>query len=266
MDRKYVLDHAVDFTKPSVARMYDFYMGGNDNYPADREACGGLLERAPAKNLVHTQRRFLSQVVRHLTRHHEVRQFLDIGCGFPTGTDVHHIAQQVRDNVRVAYVDKDPMVVAHGRALLEGDGQTAVVQADLRDPVTMLREPRLAHLIDLSEPVAVLIVSVLHCVPDADDPHSAVRQTIDRLAPGSFVAISHLVSDDADAAHDVSRFMRRATDWGRVRERQEIDRFFDGLHVLSPGLGDVGLWNDTPHMGHRRGHGWIEYGGVARVP
>ncbi|MEV7374689.1 SAM-dependent methyltransferase [Streptomyces sp. NPDC090301] len=187
-------------------------------------------------------------------------------CGFPTGADVHHIAQQVSRNVRVAYVDKDPMVVAHGRALLEGDGQTAVVQADLRDPVAMLREPRLAHLIDLSQPVAVLIVSVLHCVPDADDPHNAVRQAIDRLAPGSFIAISHLASDDADAAHDVSRFMRRATDWGRVRERQEIDRFFDGLHVLSPGLGDVGLWNDTPHTGQRRGHGWIEYGGVARVP
>ncbi|MGW0583938.1 SAM-dependent methyltransferase [Streptomyces sp. NPDC002920] len=264
MGRKYVLDRAVDFTKPSVARMYDFYLDGHDNYPADRKACGELLQRAPARALAHTQRRFLRRAVRHLAQHHGIRQFLDIGCGFPTGTEVHHIAQDITADARVAYVDKDPMVVSHGRALLEGDGRTAVVQADLRDPDTIFHEPRLTDLIDFASPIGVLLVSVLHGVPDSDDPTGAVARIIDRLPPGSLVVISHLVTDDAHAARDVSRYMRTATDWGRVRERHEVDRYFDHLQILPPGLGDVDLWKhaDHPHRTHR----WIEYGGVALVP
>ncbi|MFI0990645.1 SAM-dependent methyltransferase [Streptomyces exfoliatus] len=266
MARKYVLDRTADFAKPNVARMYDFYLGGHDNYPVDREACGELLLRAPAQALALAQQRFHRRAVQHLVAHHGIRQILDIGCGFPTGADAHHIAQGIARDVRVVYVDKDPMVVNHGRALLEGDGRTAVVQADLRDTDGLFGEPRLSDLIDLDRPVAVLLVSVLHCVPDDADPVGCVRRILDRLPSGSCLALSHLASEDVEAAQAVSRFMRDATEWGRVRPPHEVACFFDGLEILPPGLGDVALWHATGAGRGAARRGWFEHGGVARLP
>ncbi|MEV6357313.1 SAM-dependent methyltransferase [Streptomyces hydrogenans] len=266
MDRKYVLDRTVDFTRPSVARMYDYYLGGHDNYPVDREACGALLQRVPARDLAFTQQSFHRRVVRSLVEDHGIRQILDIGCGFPTGRDTHHIAQDIAGGTRVVYVDRDPMVVNHGRALLEGDGRTAVVQADLRDTACLFGEPRLSRLLDLGRPVGVLLVSVLHCVPDSGDPEGSVRQILDRLSSGSYVAISHLASDDADAAQNVSRFMRDAADWGSVRTPSQVSRFFDGLEILAPGLGDVALWDAAGSPGKAHSRGLFEFGGVGRLP
>lgn len=261
----------VDMSVPSVARMYDYFLGGTDNYAADREASEALSKAAPGtREQAVDNRRFVARAVRRLAREHGVRQFLDHGSGLPTRDNVHQIAQRVDKRSRVVYVDNDPTVLAHGRALLEADDSTAVVGADLRDTDAILGHPDVTRLLDLDRPVAALFASVLHCVPDADDPAGVVRRVMDRLAPGSFAVISHLVGDDPGTRERLTAFMLERTrgNWGRVREPREVERFFDGLEVLEPGIVEVAAWHPEPgDSGPRRGtREWIEYGGVARRP
>ncbi|GAA4027054.1 SAM-dependent methyltransferase [Streptomyces plumbiresistens] len=264
------LSHTIDVTRPSVARMYNYYLGGKDNYPADRRVCERLLEHAPsAQVLAVNNRRFLQRVIRCLAVEEGVRQFLDIGAGLPTQDNVHEIAQRYISDARVVYVDSDPMVLAYGRALLEGDDRTAVIQADLREPEAILDHPRVTDLFDLGKPVAALCVSVLHCIPDDDAPAELIRRTAARLCPGSFLAVSQLVSEDARIRHAVTGLMRDSTvgRWGAVRRSSDVDRFFTGLDILAPGLVDVSAWRTDPRFGPRpRTREWTEYGGVGRVP
>ncbi|MFI9201545.1 SAM-dependent methyltransferase [Streptomyces sp. NPDC053048] len=259
----------IDATVPSVARMYDYYLGGKDNYPADREACERLLGRAPGTALIaRNNRRFLRRVVRRLSAEYGIRQFLDHGSGLPARENVHEVAQRVHEDARVVYIDHDPVVLAHGRALLEEDERTAVVRADLRDTAGILGHPRVTGLIDFAEPVAALFVSVLHCVPDEDAPELLVRDLARRLAPGSCLVVCQLVSDDAETRRSVTDFMLEVTGgaWGRVRERREVAACFEGLEVLEPGLVEVSAWRPGPEVAPGRpGGDLLEFGGVGRV-
>ncbi|NJQ02662.1 SAM-dependent methyltransferase [Streptomyces zingiberis] len=264
------LPQGIDVNVPSVARMYDFFLGGKDNYAADREASQELLKVAPStRELALNNRDFLIRAVRKLAEEHGVRQFLDHGSGLPTQNNVHQIAQEVDPSARVVYVDNDPIVLAHGRALLDENDNTAVIQADMRDTHGILGRPEVQRLINFDEPVAALFVSVLHCIPDSDDPAGLVRRVAERLAPGSFLVICHLVSEDQATRDFVTDFMNRSTqgNWGRVRQQHEVERFFDGLELLEPGLVEVSTWHPDSELTHRqRTREWIEFGGVARVP
>lgn len=264
------LSHTIDVTRPNVARMCNYYLGGKDNYPADRRTCRGLLEHAPSTQILTVNnRRFLQRVIRALVLDHGVRQFVDIGAGLPTQDNVHEIVQRHAAQATVVYADNDPMVLAYGRVLLEDNDQTAVIQADLRDPETFLGHPRLTRLLDLSEPVAVLCVSVMHCIPDRDDPAALIQRAAAGLSAGSFLAISQLVSEDAATREAITDFMHESTvgRWGAVRRPQDVDGFFTGLDLLAPGLGDVSTWR-TPGLppSRKRTREWIEYGGIGRVP
>ncbi|KPC60987.1 SAM-dependent methyltransferase [Streptomyces chattanoogensis] len=259
---------AVDVSVPSVARMYDYYLGGKDNYAVDREACDELSKVVPSTQvLAINNRRFLQRAVRWLARERGIRQFIDHGSGLPTQDNVHQVAQQVDPESRVVYVDNDPIVLAHGRALLEENDHTAVIQADMRDTEGIFGSPEVERLIDFSRPVAALFVSVLHCIPDSDDPGGLVRRVADRLAPGSYLVVCQLVSEDAATRDFVTKFMDESThgQWGRVRQAHELAAFLDGLEVEEPGLVEVSTWRPDADLGPRQlTKEWIEFGGVAR--
>ncbi|MEU5240500.1 SAM-dependent methyltransferase [Streptomyces lydicus] len=259
---------AVDVTIPSVARMYDYYLGGKDNYAVDREACEELSKVVPSTQvLAINNRRFLQRVVRWLAGEHGIRQFIDHGSGLPTQDNVHQVAQRIDPAARVVYVDNDPIVLAHGRALLEENANTAVIQADMRDTDGIFGSPEVERLIDFDQPVAALFVSVLHCIPDSDDPAGLIKRVADRLAPGSFLVVCQLVSEDAATRDFVTEFMRVQThgQWGRVRQAHELAGFLEGLEIMEPGLLEVSTWKPDADIGPKQlTQEWIEYGGVAR--
>jgi SAM-dependent methyltransferase len=264
------LSSEVDVTIPSVARMYDYYLGGKDNYAVDREASEELLKVVPSTQvLAINNRRFLQRVVRVLAQEYGIRQFLDHGSGLPTQDNVHQVAQRVDEQSRVVYVDNDPIVLAHGRALLEENDNTAVIQADMRDTDAILGNPEVERLIDFDQPLGVLFVSVLHCIPDRDDPAGLIRRVADRVAPGSFFVICQLVSEDKTTRDFVTDFMDTSTqgNWGRVRQEHEVRQYFDGLEILEPGLVEVSTWRPDSDVGPKQlTQEWIEWGGVARRP
>ncbi|WP_377269447.1 SAM-dependent methyltransferase [Peterkaempfera sp. SMS 1(5)a] len=258
----------IDVAVPSVARMYDYYLGGKDNYAVDREASDELLKVVPStKELALNNRRFLQRVVRLLAEEYGIRQFIDHGSGLPTQDNVHQVAQRVDPASRVVYIDNDPIVLAHGRALLEENDGTAVIQADMRETDAILSHPEVKRLIDFDQPVAALFVSVMHCIPDADDPAALVRRVAERLVPGSYLVVCQLVSEDKATRDFVTRFMDESThgNWGRVRQAHEVERFFDGLEILEPGLVEVSTWRPDSDLGPKQAtQEWIEFGGLAR--
>ncbi|MFG3281494.1 SAM-dependent methyltransferase [Streptomyces sp. NPDC048111] len=262
---------AIDVSTPSVARMYDFLIDGTDNYESDREACRALLKMAPStRELALINRAFLVRAVRHLARDRGIRRFIDHGSGLPTRPNVHQVAQESQPGARVVYIDNDPLVHAHGRLMLAEDLRTtAVVQADMRDVEGNFGRPEVRALLEDGEPVAALFVSVLHCVPDADDPWQLVRDVADRLPDGSYLVISQLASDDAQLRADVTEFMRRITGgtWGRVRSTAEVRRYFDGLALQRADEPvEVSTWcPDTDIAPRQATQEWIEYGGVAKI-
>ncbi|GCD93227.1 SAM-dependent methyltransferase [Embleya hyalina] len=260
----------IDTRTPSVARMHDYLLGGTDNYPADRRACGKLLRVAPdVRALALNNRAFLRRAVRVLAREHGIRQFLDHGSGLPTRDNVHQVAQAVHPDCRVVYVDNDPTALAHGRILLdEDDGSTIFLRADLREPDAILDHPDLRATLDLERPVAALFVSVLHCIPERDDPKAIVRRVAERLCPGSFVLVCQLVSHDPHARDAVTRCMDEATGgrWGAVRSPTTVDGFLEGLDVEPPGLTEITDWHPDTEPRILQGGEFIEYGGLARIP
>ncbi|MDX3569625.1 SAM-dependent methyltransferase [Streptomyces sp. ID05-47C] len=266
------LSTSIDATVPTAARMYDHYLGGKDNYAADRAACEELDKVVPSTRvLALNNRRFLQRVVRTLTQEHGIRQYLDHGSGLPTQNNVHQVAQSVDPSAHVVYVDNDPMVLVHGRALLEQDERTTVIHADMRETEAIFTHPDTERLIDFSQPVAVLFNSVFHCIPDSetDGPPAVVRRVADRLAPGSFLVMCQLVSEDPEVREFVTNFMDQATQghWGRVRQEKDMDALFAGLEILDPGLVEVSTWRpDTEVAPRQLTQEWIEYGGVARLP
>ncbi|MEU9307393.1 SAM-dependent methyltransferase [Streptomyces sp. NPDC048256] len=265
------LSTSIDAAVPTAARMYDHYLGGKDNYAADRAACEELDKVVPStRALALNNRRFLQRVVKTLTQEFGIRQFLDHGSGLPTQDNVHQVAQRVDPTAHVVYVDNDPMVLVHGRALLEQDERTTVIHADLRETEAIFTHEDTLRLIDFSQPVAVLFNSVFHCIPDSDTegPRAVVRRVTERLAPGSFLVMCQLVSEDPEVRAFVTDFMDKATQghWGRVRQAKDVASFFEGTEILDPGLVEVSTWRpDTEVAPRQLTQEWIEFGGVGRL-
>jgi hypothetical protein len=234
---------------PNVARVYDVLLGGKDNFAADRQAAAKLLEAVPGAAMAARENRaFLGRAVRFLAEEAGICQFLDIGAGLPSARAVHEI---VRGNVpapRVVYADCDPMVVRHAEALLGGSLTAAVVRADGRQPWDLFTRPTVRSLINLAEPVAILLVAVLHFIEDHEDPWAVVNCYKDMMAPGSFLVISHVTADhlSADAVRRAQAVYDGASAPGVARSRGQIARFFGGLDMLAPGLVEVSQWR--PHV------------------
>jgi len=238
----------VDPSKANIARVYDYWLGGSNNFLADQDAARAMTAVVPnIRAIARANRAFLGRSVRYLANT-GIRQFLDIGSGIPTSENVHQVAQKAAPGSRVLYVDIDEVAVAHSRLLLEDNPSAAVIQGDLRRPEDILSAPETQLLIDFSEPVAVLLVSVLHFLTDDDDPWHAVAQLRTALAPGSYLVLSHATSEArpqvATAANTV--YMSKVQARGDVRSRDEIARFFDGFGLVDPGLVYLPQWRPDP--------------------
>jgi SAM-dependent methyltransferase len=256
----------LDADRPSVARLYDFFLGGHHNFAADREMGRKLLAAEPnARQIVAENRAFLGRAVRFLLSV-GVRQFLDLGSGIPTQDNVHEIAQRGNPSARVVYVDNDPVAVRHSRHILSGNPLAAAICADLRQPGDVTGHQEVRRLIDFSEPVGLLMVTVLHFVPDADDPAAVVAQHAGALAPGSYLAISHATHEAApEAAARVEQIYTKTSAAAQTRSHAQILRFFDGFDLVEPGLVYLPLWrHDGPVPDHPE-RAWF-YAGVGRKP
>jgi SAM-dependent methyltransferase len=246
--------------------VYDFYLGGSHNLKVDRHMAREAISLWPDLPVImQSNRAFLRRAVRYLTGQ-GINQFLDIGSGIPTVGNVHEVAQQANPDARVVYVDNDPVAVAHSRAILAGDDRTAVVHADLRESGAVLEDPLVRATIDLDRPVAVLMVAVLHFVPDEDDPARAVATVRDRLAPGSHVVISHASAEGRPEYAETHRELYRRTSTPMtMRSRAEIARFFDGFDLVEPGLVWLPLWRpEDPSRAEDRPERTTGFAGVGR--
>jgi SAM-dependent methyltransferase len=257
----------IDIERPSVARMYDYYLGGSHNFAVDRATAQQMIAAVPdAPLMAQANRAFLRRAVRFLAGA-GIRQFLDIGSGIPTVGNVHEIAQEVAPDARVVYVDVDPVAVAHSRHILAGNELTAVVQEDLRRPARILAHPHVRSLIDFDEPVALMIVAVLHFVPDSDDPAGIIKTLRDSLAPGSYLVVSQ-ASDDgrpAEERQDAEDVYRRTDNPLCVRNRAEVTSFFDGFTLLEPGVVWVPQWRPDSAESAEEAHRAVFLGGVGRL-
>ncbi len=263
----------IDVTTPNVARMWDYQLGGKDNFAADRAAADAVNQamreaKAPDGRVVARENRaFLQRAVRFLAADRQMRQFLDIGAGLPTQGNVDEVVHQVSPDARVVYVDYDPVVIVHGQALLAGADKTTFVQGDLREPDKILNHPDLQSFIDLGRPVVVLLVSVLHLIPDDADPFGVVTQLRDAMAPGSYLVITHATRQSRPGAADVlkNEFERlRVTTPIIPRSRDDIERFFDGFDLVEPGLVFPALWRPDESLAtEAQGAEWM-FAGVGR--
>jgi hypothetical protein len=260
--------------RPHPARVYDYLLGGKDNYAADRAAAEAGLQANPNSRIPPRENRaFLRRVVRYLAREARIGQFLDIGTGIPTSPNVHEIAQDIQPRARIVYVDNDPIVLSHARALLTTapSGRTAYVDADIRDVGKILSSPELLRTLDLSQPVGLLLIAILHFIPDADDPYGLVGRLLAGLPPGSYLALSHLTGDfDPAAWEGVAAVFRRSGVTMQVRPRPAVERFFTGLDLIEPGVISLPRWRPDPcDIGSPSApsDGAVSvYGGVARKP
>ncbi|HTR90388.1 MAG TPA: SAM-dependent methyltransferase [Trebonia sp.] len=232
----------IDVTQPSVARVYDAILGGKDNFEADR-AVAEMAHRAfpDGGRAAHINREMLGRAVRYMAGQ-GVRQFLDLGSGLPTAQNTHQIAQGVDPGARVVYVDNDPMVLAHGRALLADNASTIVVTADLREPDAIWSMPEITGFLDLSQPVGLILNAVVHHVLDEEDPYRVVARYVALLAPGSYLLLTHFSSSSPEA-RALEGVLLRTLGRGQLRTRDEISRFFDGLEVVEPGVGYLPDWH-----------------------
>jgi hypothetical protein len=271
----------IPYDVPTSARAYGWMLGGKDNYDVDRDFLLSTLPIFPeCVDIARQNRQFLYRAVRFLAEEAGIRQFIDMGCGLPTDDNVHQVAQHFAPDSRVVYVDIDPIVLAHGRALLSDDASTTVITSDMRDQQAILGHPDVERLIDFSEPVAVLFLSVVHHLADADDPRRILRTIIDQAAPGSYLGLSQVVSDDpAMGAAMTEHISAGGIPW-QTRTPAELNAFLDGLEPVAPGLVDLVDWRPdpdqpplapvdpalVPYLGAtRRGKGVYEYGGVLRT-
>jgi S-adenosyl methyltransferase len=245
------------------ARMYDYFLGGKDNFPADRAAADQLLAAAPQTRVgARENRAFLQRAIRFLAGEAGIRQFLDIGTGLPTQGNVHEIAQQVTPDARVVYVDNDPIVHVHANALLAGDN-TAAILADLREPDTILGSPKVRRLLDFDEPMAVLLGAVLHFIRDEEDPAGIVTRLLDAIVPDSYLVLSHGTGDlDLERSAKATRVYERAAAPLVLRSLADIAKFFNGLELVDPGLVQLSLWRPDGELPSARGL----FGGVGRKP
>ena len=229
--------------RPSQARIYDYVLGGHNYLPVDREVADALLALSPVTRATFLEnRRFLGRAVQFLAEQ-GIRQFLDIGAGLPTQDNVHQIAQRVAPAARVVYVDNDPAVIAHGQALLSGDSNVAIAAGDLRQPADVFGLPEVHRLLDLSQPVGLLLLGVLYFISDDEDPYSMVAQLRGALAPGSYLVISHATTDTlpAEQVDKGTKIYNRASEV-TMRSRVQIERFLEGLDLVEPGLVLASHW------------------------
>jgi len=257
----------IDAARPNVARMYDYFLGGKDNYAVDREAGNKVLAVLPeARTASWENREFLQRAVRFLAMR-GVRQFIDIGCGLPTRGHVHEVAQDEAPSSRVVYVDYDPVVLAHARALLQKPGgpNVSVVEGDLREPEKIFADPAVQALIDFDKPVAVLVVAVLHFVSDAEDPHGIVDRIRTWLAPGSYLAMSHGTADSRpELVPPVTDVYQHVSSSIFARPRAEIARMLDGFELVDPGLAYVRQWRAESGTSDLDPEGSLSLGAVGR--
>ncbi len=235
----------IDLERPSVARVYDYYLGGAHNFAADRAVAQQTLEMMPdLRRIVLNHRAFLGRAVRYLLGR-GVRQFLDLGSGIPTVGNVHEIAQSVDPAAKVVYVDLDPVAVAHSRSLLDGDERVNVLQADVRDPVSVLASPEVNDLLDLDEPIGVLMIALLHFVSDDENPAGIIGGYRDRLAPGSFLVVSHSgyeADEETPELREVRTVYEKAVTRTTLRNKAELTRLFDGFELVEPGVVRLPAW------------------------
>jgi SAM-dependent methyltransferase len=234
----------IDTGEANSARVYDWWLGGEHNFRADQDAARAMIAIEPkARGIARANRAFLGRAVRFLAAEAGIRQFLDIGSGIPTANNVHQVAQATAPGSRVVYADADDIAVAHSRLILDDNPDATVLQADLREPASILSAPETQLLLDFTRPVAVLLVAVLHFLADADNPEQIVANLRDALAPGSYLVISHACRDAMPAAAAVESVYRsRVASRGRARTREEIARFFGGFDLVDPGLAWITQW------------------------
>jgi hypothetical protein len=250
------------------ARIYDYWLGGKDNFAADREAGDNALEANPRILFgVRANRRFLARAVRYLVGEAGIRQFLDVGTGLPAMDNTHEVAQAVAPDARIVYVDNDPIVLAHARALLTGtpEGLTAFIDGDVRDPAAVLEGA--SRTLDFSQPVAVMALLVLQHIPDSDDPHRIVARLMEATPPGSYLVVSDTASDIRPevAAETQRRLNARMAGRQTCRTRAEIQQYFAGLEMIPPGLVTLNRWRpaaDDPDPGEDP----AAYCGIGRKP
>jgi DNA-binding NarL/FixJ family response regulator len=246
----------IDTSRPHPARMYDYFIGGKNNFVADRETAEKMLVAMPgARTGARENRAFLGRAVRYLVEEAGIRQFLDIGTGLPTTNSVHEVAQAIDPAARVVYVDNDPLVLAHAQALLRSsaEGRTAYIQADLRDPAAILADPVVRETLDFSQPMALMLVAVLHFIPDEDNPAEILRTLLDALPSGSYLVASHSTAEHAprDTMGSGVSAYRSGGVTLRLRDSDEFaDLVLNGLRVVPPGVVPVSEWrpeSDGPH-------------------
>jgi hypothetical protein len=246
LDREPVeIDHSV----AHASRVYDYLVGGEDNFEADREASLGMASVLPGglagiQSNCRTNRIFLGQAVRYLATEHGIRQFLDIGPGIPTVHQTHEVAQEVAPESRIVYVDKDPIVLAHAHQLLKSrpEGRTAFIEEDLRNPAQVLEHA--ADVLDFDQPVALVLVAIYHMIPDEFDPFSVNTALLGGLAPGSWIVLSHMTSDFMGPAWDeaVDRLSEATRESFVNRSRAQFSRFVEGLELVPPGVAPIDEW------------------------
>ncbi|GAA3744917.1 trans-aconitate methyltransferase [Spinactinospora alkalitolerans] len=257
----------IDTSTPSPARLYDYYLGGKDNFASDRQAAQRLYAKIPElRSMALANRMWLRRVVKHMAQA-GIHQFIDIGSGLPTQDPVHQVAHRHAPGCRAVYVDNDPIVLVHARALLADDpATTTVVEGDLRDPRAILTHPETRRLIDFTQPVGLLLIAVLHFLRDADHPYGVVRQLRDALCPGSQLAISHVDNTTApERAAFLESVYAASSAPGQTRSHHDIAAFFNGLEPVDPGLAYVSDWRpesgDTYFPPEKA---WV-YGGIGRI-
>lgn len=262
----------VDATKPNVARVYDYAIGGKDNFAVDRELHEMVLRIAPRID-ARDSRTFLQRTVRYLAAEAGIRQFLDIGSGLPTQGNVHEIAQDVDPRARVVYVDNDPVVLVHARAILGVTDTTEVITADVRQPDDILDDPAVRDFLDLDQPVALLLLAVMHHVADEEDPARIVGHLRDALAPGSYLALSHFSNpgpaqpESAALATETEKLFSERLGTGRFRTHEEIVNDFGDFSLVEPGLVPLLEWRpDLPPTAAPTSTYHTFVGGVARKP
>jgi O-methyltransferase involved in polyketide biosynthesis len=265
----------VDPTAPTPARLYDYYLGGTSNFQVDRDAAERLRANLPElTDAAWANRGFHQRAARWMAATHGIRQFVDLGSGLPTQGNTHEAVGDIANDARVLYVDHDPMVRAHARALLNGTRSTALIEADLRDPDAVLGNPEFRALIDLSQPTGLLATAVLHFVADETDPWGLVQRYLSELAPGSFVALSHATADrlPPQAVQAMYDTYAHATERIYLRPRDEVERLFAGLELVAPFSGAqpsltfVGQWGAEDECAADSDGSRVLYCGVGRRP
>jgi S-adenosyl methyltransferase len=269
MERPSWTREELEWNRPNIARMYDYFLGGAHNFAVDREAAQTAATIYPELPLIlQVNRGFLRRAVAFLANQ-GIKQFLDIGSGIPTAGNVHEVAQAIHADARVVYVDIDPVVVLHSEAILQGNPLAASVQGDVRQVAHILQDPPVHRLLDFNKPLAVLLISMLHFVPD-DEAIPAVRMLREALPPGSYLALTHASADNMspEARADLERFWESTRNLMYFRSRSQLTEFFEGLALVDPGLVHIPLWRpDSPEdLFFDEPERTSGYAGVGRLP